>query len=265
MPTIKLNIKYGKNEGLVVNPSDLSYLYLNGIPLCYPNGGKITDQTIQQKILASQKQLENFLSIKLNKQIVDENQDFVREEFKIWGYVKTVFPINEPLSLQGHINEIKQVDYPKEWLSVKRGTDTTKFRNLYLIPNTAGGAVMTQHAFVFSGITPHMGFYGTNYIPNYWKIQYCTGWDADEIPADLVDAVAKHAAIQVLAIAGDLVYGAGIGNQSISIDGISQTYSTTKGGGKGAFSGRIAQYMQELGEELARLKGEYYGITFKAL
>lgn len=265
MPSITLQIKYGKSEGLVINPSDLSELYLNGIPLCYPNGGKITDETIKQKILSSQKQLESFLSIKLYKQVVTENKDFIREEFKNWGYVKTTFPISKPLELQGYINEVKQVDYPSEWLSVKKGNDTTKFRNLFLIPNTDGGAVMTQHAFVFSGITPHMGFFGTNFIPNYWNIKYCSGWDSNDIPYDLVDAVAKHAAIQVLAISGDLVFGAGIGNQSISIDGISQTYSTTKGGGKGAFSGRIGQYAEELAEQLKNLKGEYYGITFKTM
>lgn len=265
MPTLKLNIKSGKNEGLVVNPSDLSELYLNGIPLCYPSGGAITDETITQKIKTAQNQIEKFLSIKINKQIVEENQDFNREEFKQWGYVKTVFPINEPLSLNGFINEIQQVSYPHQWLSVKRGNDPTKFRNLYLIPNTAGGAVMTQHSFVFSGITPHMGFFGTNFIPNYWKIRYCSGWEANEIPPDIVDIVGKIAAIQILAIAGDLIYGAGIGNQSISIDGISQQYSTTKGGGKGAFSGRIQQYADEVKETLIELKKEYIGISFRVM
>ena len=42
MPTLKLNIEFSKNEGLVMSPSDLSDLYLSGIPLCYPNGGKIS-------------------------------------------------------------------------------------------------------------------------------------------------------------------------------------------------------------------------------
>ena len=169
----------------------------------------------------------------------------------------------EPLVLQGHINNVKQVDYPADWISIKRGTDKTKFRNLYLIPNTSGGATMTNHAFVFSGITPHMGFLGTDYIPNYWRVKYCTGWDNP--PKDIVDAIAVLAAIQILAITGDLVFGAGIGNQSISIDGISQSYSTTKGGGKGAFAGRIQQYLDQAEKNLASLKAEYLGIRFKMM
>ncbi len=265
MATLKLDICYNKNEGLVISPSDLLDLYLNGIPLCYPNGGKISEDTIKQKILASQKKLEDYLSIKIMKQIVREDQDFNREEFKIWGYVQTIFPINEPLELKGFINNIQQVNYPASWLTVKRPNDPTKFRNLHLIPNTEGGAVLTQNSFVFSGITPHLGFFGTNYIPNYWKVVYCSGWGADEIPEDIIDYVAKSAAVQMLAISGDLLYGAGIGNQSISIDGITQQYSTTKGGGKGAFSGRIKQYSDELVADLQHLKDEYLGINFKVM
>lgn len=263
MGAISLNIKYNKNEGLVISPSELVQLYLAGIPLCYPDGTVLTMDAIKHQIEAATKEVEHFLSIKIKKQIIWDNHDFIREEFFRWGYIKTTFPIMEPIVLQGHINNVKQVDYPQDWLSIKRGNDSTKFRNLYLIPNTSEGAAMTNHAFVFSGITPHMGFFGTDYIPNYWRVKYCTGWD--KCPADLVDAIAKLAAIQILAIVGDLVFGAGIGNQSISIDGISQSYSTTKGGGKGAFSGRIQQYIDEADKMFDKLKAEYLGIRFKMM
>jgi len=263
MGAIKLDIKYNKKEGLVIAPSELLQLYLAGIPLCYPDGTTLSMETIKHYIEVAQDEIEKFLSIKIKKQVIWGNHDFNREEFFRWGYIKTVFPIMEPLALQGHINNIKQVDYPDSWLSIKRGNDPTKFRNLYLIPNTKGGATMTNHAFIFSGITPHLGFFGTSYIPNYWRVKYCTGWD--KCPPDIVDAVAMAAAIQILAITGDLIYGAGIGNQSISIDGISQSYSTTKGGGAGAFSGRIKQYMDDLAKKLEALKAEYYGIRFNVL
>lgn len=260
MGALTLNINYNKNEGLVISPSELIQMYLTGIPLCYPDGSKLSMDTIKHQIESSQKQLENFLSIKLKKQVIWGSHDFDAESFKRWGYIKTVFPIMEPLSLEGHINSVKQVAYPPDWLSIKRGNDVTKFRNLFLVPNTGKGASMTNYSFAFSGVTPHMGFFGTDFIPNYWRVKYCTGWD--KCPVDLVDAVAMAAAVQVLAIIGDLIYGAGIGNQSISIDGISQSYSTTKGGGNGAFSGRIKQYADDLGKKLLALKAEYYGIRF---
>jgi len=266
MPELRLKIKFNKNEGLIMSPSELLDLYLSGIPLCHPNGAKVSQSTVKQKIVAAQRQLENFLSIKLNRQEIFETQDFNRQEWMSWGFIKTVYPIMEPKILEGYINEIKQVTYPKDWLSIKNNNDKTKFRNLHLVPNTGGdGATMTNHGFAFSGITPHLGYYGSDHIPNYWRVTYCTGWKPGEIPAELLDAVGKLAAMQLLSITGDLIFGAGIGNQSISIDGISQTYSTTKGGGKGAFAGRIEQYKNELENELARLKAEYVGITFRVV
>lgn len=262
MGELKLNINYSINEGLVISPSELIELYLTGIPLCYPDSSSISNDTIRQKIIAAQSTIENFLSIKMKKQKIDETADFVKTEFFRWGYIKTIFPIMKPLSLKGFINNVQQVSYPADWLSINRGNDSTKFRNLHLIPNTSGGAVQTQNAFVFSGITPHMGFFGADFIPNYWKIEYCTGWD--KVPQVLIDAVAKLAAIQILAIAGDLIFGPGVGNQSISIDGISQNYSTTKGQG-GAFAGRIKQYQSEFNQTWKDLIAEYRGIMFKMM
>lgn len=262
MGSLTLNIRFNRNEGLALSPSELIDLYLAGIPLCYPDGTKITMDSIKQKILNAQKQVENYLSVKLKKQVIWESHDFIRNEFTSWGYIKTVFPITEPLKLNGHINEVKQTSYPKDWISVKRGNDKTKFRNLYLIPNTKGGATMTNHSLVYSGITPHLGFFGTNYIPNYWRVKYITGWD--KIPIEIVSVIGKFVAVQILAIAGDLVFGAGIGNQSISIDGISQSYSTTKGN-QGAFGGRIKQYTEELVNELKDLRAEYYGMRFNVM
>jgi len=265
MPTLKFNIEFSKNEGLVMSPSDLSDLYLSGIPLCYPNGGKISSDTIKQKIQSAQKFIENYLSIKILKQLVVEEQDFNRNEFSSWGFIKTVFPIMDAIKLEGRINNVTQITYPKSWLSIKDGTDKTRFRNLHVIPNTSDAASMNQYGVVFSGITPHIGLFGNHGIPNYWKVTYCSGWEFDEIPFEIIDIIGKITAIQMLAITGDLIYGAGIGNQSISLDGISQSYSTTKGGGKGAFSGRIDQYKNELENSLKDLYSEYVGIKFRVM
>lgn len=265
MPTVSFNIEYGKNDGLVLSPSNLLNLYMPGIPMCYPNGGRISQNLIRQKILSAQKSLENMLSIKLNKQIIEEEQDYNKQEFTSWGYIRTIYPINAPKQLEGRINNITQITYPASWLSVKDVNDGSHFRNLHVVPNTQGGIEQNQYSVVYSGIAPTIGYFGSNDIPNYWRITYCTGWDADKLPYDLLDAIGKLAAMQVLSITGDLIFGAGIGNQSISIDGVSQTYSTTKGAGKGAFSGRIEQYKTELEQSLKDLKSEYLGLMFRVV
>lgn len=248
-----------------MSPSNLQNLYLAGIPLCYPSGAKISPELIKQKIKASQKYFENVLSIKLVKQKMIEEQDYNRQEYGSWGYIRTVFPINKALELKGRINNVTQMTYPESWLSVKDSNDPVSFRNMYILPNVKDGQTSTMYQGTFSGIWPSRLVYGAQNIPNYWEITYCSGWNIDDIPIDIVDAVGKLASIQVLAIAGDLIYGAGIGNQSIAIDGISQTYSTTKGGGKGAFSGRIDQYQKELEQAVRDLKAEYLGIMFRVV
>ena len=266
MATLTLTLEYSKNEGLVLSPSDLQNLYLAGIPLCFPaNGSKISQEMIKQKIAAAQKYIENVLSIKLQKQLINEEQDFNREEFHCWGYIRTVFPIMQPKQLDGKINDVIQITYPESWLSIKNGNDPVHFRNLHIIPNTKNAAEQNAYAVVYSGLSPALGYLGAGYIPNYWKADYGTGWDAGEIPVDIIDAIGKRAAIQILAIVGDLLFGAGVGNQSVSLDGISQTYSTTKSGGKGAFSGRIDQYQNELDQAVKDLKAEYLGIMFRVV
>lgn len=263
--SFKLQIDFSKNDGLILSPSNLVSMYMPGIPLCYPGGGSISSKTIEQKIRTATKQIENFLSIKIQKQMIEENHDFNKQEFSQWGYIKTNYPIVFAEKLEGRINNISQIKYPKSWLSIKSKSDSTSFRNLHIIPNVDGAQEMNQYSVVYSGISPVLGYFGGDYIPNYWNVTYCTGWDSDEIPSDILDAIGKLATMQILAITGDLIFGAGIGNQNISIDGVSQSYSTTKGGGKGAFSGRIDMYKQELEQNLLDLKAEYVGIRLRAM
>lgn len=265
MGQLKLNIAFSKNEGLIMSPSDLVELYLSGIPLCYADGRQMDYNTLKQKIFTAQRQVENSFSIKLIKQVIDnDSRDFIMEEFRQWGHIKVTYPINEPLGLDGMVNNIRQVRYPKEWLSIKRDSSKESVsRNLFLIPNTSGGAQMSQNSFIFSGITPHMGFFGAGYIPNYWRCKYCTGWN--KTPEDLFDFVGKLAAIQILAQLGDILLGVGISSNTLTIDGLTQTISTTKSAQGGLFAGRIKHYTDEMVGMFDALKYEYKGITFQVL
>lgn len=104
-------------------------------------------------------------------------------EFMSWGYIRTMYPIVYIDNLEGWINDVCQITYPKEWLSIKKQADVAIYRNVYLIPNTGSkeGATMTQNSLIYNGISPHLGWFGQTYIPNYWRMRYITGWD--KIPA----------------------------------------------------------------------------------
>ena len=246
-----------------MSPSELVANFLHGIPLCTPDGRQLSFQVVKQKIKAAQRQVENLFSIKLNRQIIRENRDFIRNQFNQFGYVRSMYPVNTPFEMKGVLNTVEQVNYPKGWLSVKRDEDVATFRNIYLIPNTGGGATMTQNAYVYSGISPNLGFFGSDFIANYWRIVYSTGWN--DIPADLFSFVGRLASIPLLGILGDILLGVGLTGSTVSLDGVSQSISTTRSSQGGLFAGRIKQYADELKEEANTMKYVYRGILFEVL
>ena len=265
MPTLRLKIKFGKNTGAIQSSTEFRENYLFGIPLCSPNDTKMSTSAILQHILNAQTLVCNMFSVKLTKQVIEENRDFNRQEFMSWGFIRTMYPIDFIDNLEGWINDVCQITYPKEWLSIKKLESVAIYRNIYLIPNTGSrnGATMTQNSLIYNGLSPHLGWFGQNYIPNYWRPRYVTGWD--KIPADLFDFISKIAAINVLSIIGDVLYGIGITSVSISLDGVSQNTPLSRSGQGGLFAGRIKTYIDDCNNMLPTLKSKYRGITFEIL
>ena len=267
MASLRLKIRYNINEGLAISPSELMEQYLFGIPTCSTDGRSLSTQAVKNAIVAAQTRVENMFSIKLKKQAIHESRDFIREDFDAWGCVKVMYPIMQIEYLKGYINNVAQITYPKPWLNIKRDTTVANYRNLFLMPNAdyknGSGVTFSSNAVVFSGVAPHLGWYGKKIIPNYWRTLYITGWDNP--PADLVDFIAKLAAINVLGIIGDILYGVGLGSISISLDGVSQNTPLTRGGKYGLFTGRIQQYMDYMNNSLPDLKTMYAGIAFIVL
>lgn len=265
MSSLKLKIQYNINTGVIMSPTELMENYLFGIPLCSSDGRKMSSQAISQHISAAQTQVENLFSIKLTKQVVEESRDFVRQEFNSWGFIRTMYPIAFIDNLEGWINDVCQITYPREWLSIKKQEDLAIYRNVYLVPNTGSksGATMTQNSLIYNGISPHLGWFGQTYIPNYWRARYVTGWD--NIPADLFDFIAKLAAINVLNVIGDILYGVGLTSIQLTLDGVSQSTPLTRSSSGGLFSGRIKIYVDELDRMLPTLRSKYRGIAFEVL
>ena len=101
------------------------------------------------------------------------------------------------------------------------------------------------------------------YIPDYWRVQYITGWDVDQMPMDLINLLGKLAALSPLGIAGDLILGiAGVSGQSLSIDGLSQSINTTASATSSGYSARILEYLKEIKETVGRLKLVYDEVKF---
>ena len=265
MPALRLKILYNKNMGLMMSPTELIETYLFGIPMRSNDGRKMSMTALSQHILSSQTQIESLFSIKLTRQVVEETRDFIRQEFMSWGYIRTMYPISYIDNLEGWINDVCQITYPREWLSIKRQASVAVYRNVYLIPNTGSksGATMTQNSLIYNGISPHLGWFGMTYIPNYWRCRYITGWN--KIPSDLLDFIAKGAALNILAVIGDIIYGIGVTSIQMSLDGVSQNTPLARSSNGGIFAGRIKTYIDDMNRMLPSLKSKYRGITFEVL
>lgn len=266
MPTLQLISKYKKNTGLIMSPSELKDLYLYGFTPKSDDGSDFPDESYRFYIKAAQDEIERFLSIKFQFQLFEDSDSYHRDDyFNNFPIIKTRYPVAEPLSLNGFYKKIEQISYPKEWLSSSTNSDGAYMKRISIVP-TSGSVVGTSQDMIYTGVTTAYGsLRGYNMLPDYWRYQYTTGYCSDNVPMELVNAVGKLASIGVLNIIGDLLLGAGIASQSLSIDGLSQSISSTSSATNSGMGARIIQYQKEVKDTLSKVKNQYKGISFTVL
>lgn len=104
---------------------------------------------------------------------------------------------------------------------------------------------------------PYAGAYGPlwayaagNKYPGAFEIDYETGFKSAEfVPEALRSVIAKYATIKALAVIGDGIL-AGFSSQSVSLDGLSESFSSTQSATSAYFGARIKQYSDEITEWL---------------
>lgn len=89
------------------------------------------------------------------------------------------------------------------------------------------------------------GSYSARY-PDAFEFDYETGYESsDFIPDGLRSTIGKYATIKALAVVGDGLL-AGFSSQSISLDGLSESFSSTQSATSAYFGARIKQYSDEI-------------------
>lgn len=262
MPTFSYSLPYKINTDLVLSPQELDQKYFFGVNIQNGAGGQIDNSTKEYYIRNAQKEIENFLEIKLTPQIIEEKLDYRIDDFKNWSYLRVSYPVKKAFSLKGFINTIQQIEYPQEWLSVRQTNDEIGLsRHIYLVPG--GTSSIQSNAVVFNGVTPNAGWFGNRQVPFYWNVQYCTGFT--KVPEDILAAIGYFAAIPLFAIAGDLILSAGIASLSLGLDGLSQSISSTSSATNAGYGARIIEYRNILKPLLISLRSRYKGITMTSI
>lgn len=262
---LTLNSKYRKNEGLVLSPAELQSIYFYGITIQDKSGKELDTETYRFFIQSAQQEVEKHLGIKLSKQIITESLDFYGDEFRRFGYIQTTYPVVKPLQLTGYLGQVKQLEYPSQWLSSRKTSDgETYYRRVFIIPTQNASVQQSGVSMLYSGVLPNIGMLNWKSLPNYWTATYCTGFE--KIPRDIIDVVGKLASIGIFNIAGDLILGtAGIANYSLSIDGLSQSIGTTSSAENSGYSARIIMYNKEIKETLKKLESYYRNIAMTSM
>lgn len=260
MPKVTYSILSSKNDS-PISPSELVDRYFFGIPVKDQSGNIMSEQSLSFYITAAMQSVEGWLNLKLKKQVVEESLSYHINDYKSWGFIPTTFPVLKVHALAGFIGKIQQVVYPPEWLSSKQSNDPTGYhRAVYMVP-VSGSA--NHSSVVYSGVAPHLGWFGQQTIPNYWTIKYCTSFE--QVPDDILDFIGKLAAINVFHQLGDIILGAGIASQSIGIDGLSQSISTTSSATNAGYGARITGYIADLKMAKNDLKQKYDGMVLGIL
>lgn len=255
MGQLVLTIKYRKNAGIILSPAEIFSIYLYGITIEGGDGTSFSNTSMRFYIEAAQKEVENFFNLKLIRQFIDkEKLTFYRADYwQSFPILFTNYPVNEPVSLTGRFNNLEQISYPTQWLTNHQNSYGLYKRRVSIVPT--GSAVCQANAeVILSGITTQLGSQRFRLIPDYWDLQYITGFDIDDMPLDLINLTGKLACFGPLNIAGDLILGAGIASQSIGVDGLSQAISSTSSATNAGYGARIITYEKEIKETVKRIK-----------
>lgn len=210
-------------------------VHLFGIDLVDEHGNEFPDSLLQTYLDSAVAEVEKKLNICIYPRDLVEEHDYRVSDYLQWGYLQlNKKPVMEIYSLEMVYGNSTMFKIPNDWIKIDRLTG-----QLQLFPTTgsAGGLIIGRNGLLL----PLMrGYY--DYAPKMWKVSYRAGMNKPsddnkenqvydpvlDIHPDLEELIYKRAAANVAQVWGDLIIGAGIASESVSIDGISQTINTTQ-------------------------------------
>lgn len=140
-------------------------------------------------------------------------------------------PIREITEVKSKLGTLDVFILPEEWVDVL-DAETGDVQLVPVSGSVTGVALQTYYFLMQAGFVRH----GTH---GQFEFTYTAGFKADDCPAEIKELIACHAANKLLQQFGDILYGqAGVASQNISMDGLSQGFSSTA---SAMYSGYSAQ------------------------
>ena len=244
----------------IISVDALKTNYLFGLDLTDDDGTPYPNSMYEYFIMSAVSWLEKRLDLPIRvKNITEERHDYYREDYKQYIWMKLLeSPVIsvEAVRLVLPGEQVVQ-NFDSEWFQLEKHSG-----QLQLVPGTgSAGSVLLGAA----GAYISMIYRNNRFIPGAFRVDYTAGFAPGEVPHDIIDLIGKKASFGPLNIAGDLLGGAGIASQSISIDGLSQSFNTTSSATNAGYGARLLQYGKEIKEVLAMLERYYKGIRLAVI
>jgi len=259
--------------GEVLTPDDVRYTYLWGIDATASDVAEsdFTDEQLRFFIREALGEFERMLTIDIRKHVYKCNPAVTLKRSKYWraGVDYTdeddPYPYDPILWQNFGFQQLRHVPVlsveravmknpvqgqmmdllATNWLRVAKQTG-----QIHMYPS--GGAAYGPFA---SGVLPWRIFGGR--YADAFEFDYTTGfYSAEFVPDDLRAVIGKYVTIKAMASIGDGLL-AGFSSQSVSLDGLSESFSSTQSATSAYFGARIIQYQKEVKEWLEGNRMKY--------
>ena len=249
--------------GEVLTPDDIRYSYLWGVQFTSSDSTAWTDSQTRTAVLWAVRQIEKKLNITMMEKLVYADDEVNASIVEVPNQIEKKFPYSarkkrDWLVRLKHrpVQEVTRADWYSpvgqkilsvlEWMRLDRDKGL-----MWFYPKAGGTLGYLGYAYPWTMI---LG--GSNYIDAF-HIDYKAGYkSAAFVPQDLQDIIGKIAALKLLNVIGDGLI-AGFSSSSLSLDGMSESFSSTQSATSAYFGARIKVYQDEIREYLAENKNKY--------
>jgi hypothetical protein len=237
----------------VISVEELKQNFLFGVDLTDDFGNSFPDSMFQFYIKGAVSWIERKLDIPLRPLVINsppEKHDFIRQDYRKWVWLQLLnYPVIsvEEIKLVLPTNQ-EVITYDPSWISVDKAAGVVQ-----IVPGSG------QLLLGSSGAWLPLLYGWIDFVPEVFHVKYTSGFEKGKIPDELKELVGKMAAMGPLNIAGDLVFGAGLAAQSVSLDGLATAIQTTQSPTNSGYGARIVEYWREVKNVIPDLRRSYKG------
>ena len=182
-----------------------------------------------------------------------EYHDYFAEDARtFYAFFTDEFPLIQVDKISLTLPGSQDMDFPADWLRVEKDAG-----QIHIIPGTGQSPFVGLRGGLAFPLRPD------KFIPHAFRLTYFAGFEAGKVPQNIRDVIGKAASMGPLNIGGDLLGGAGIASQTISLDGLSTTFNTTSSATNAGFGARLIQYEKELKDQYPEIIRYYKGLRMR--